>query len=105
VTTEEGWIYVMDEVALPEGVVVPAYPLGLNVIVVRIDGTIYAMSGRCPHMGCPLFMGSLTGAILTCPCHNWRFDVRTGYFLDAPEVRTPLYQIRSDEGKLYVNIK
>jgi nitrite reductase/ring-hydroxylating ferredoxin subunit len=88
------WVPVMDEASLPEGGLKAAYPRGLNVVVARVDGAVYAVSGACPHMGCPLFTGSLSGGILTCPCHDWRFDVRTDEFLDAPELRLTVYPVR-----------
>jgi len=103
-TTDDNWTYVMDEVVLQEGTVTPVYPLGVNTLLTRINGQVYALNGSCPHMGCPLFMGTLAGAILTCPCHDWRFDLRTGQFPDAQEIRLKVYRTRSDDGKLYVNI-
>jgi 3-phenylpropionate/trans-cinnamate dioxygenase ferredoxin subunit len=96
------WTYVMEEATLREGTVAPVYPLGVNLVMARIDGQVFALAGRCPHMGCPIFMGTLNGTTITCPCHDWRFDVRTGYFLDAPELRLKLYQTRTEGGKLYV---
>ena len=40
------WIYVMEETALPEGSMAPVYPLGVNVVIARIGGTLYAVSGK-----------------------------------------------------------
>ncbi len=98
------WIPVMEEAALPEGAMAPAYPLGVNVVVARVGGTVYAVSGRCAHMACPLFTGSLDGHTLTCPCHDWRFDVRTGRFLDAPELGLAVYPVKIEGGKLLVEL-
>jgi nitrite reductase/ring-hydroxylating ferredoxin subunit len=72
------WAYVMDETALPEGSMAPVYPLGINVVIARVDGIVYAVSGKCAHMACPLITGTLRGHTLTCSCHDWRFDIRTG---------------------------
>jgi 3-phenylpropionate/trans-cinnamate dioxygenase ferredoxin subunit len=98
------WTALMDEASLPEGTLKVAYPRGLNVVVARVDGAVYAVSGACPHMGCPLFTGSLTGGVLTCPCHDWRFDVRTGRFLSSPELGLTVYPVRSEAGVLFVNL-
>jgi nitrite reductase/ring-hydroxylating ferredoxin subunit len=98
------WTYVMEEAALQEGYMVPAYPLGINVVIARIGGTVYAVSGKCAHMACPMFSGTLDGYTLTCPCHDWRFDVRTGRFLDAPELGIAVYPVKSEAGKLYVSL-
>jgi len=44
----------------------------------------------------------LEGYILKCPCHDWRFDIRTGEFLAAPEIRLPTYPVREAAGKLFI---
>jgi nitrite reductase/ring-hydroxylating ferredoxin subunit len=98
------WTYVMEERTLPEGGMAPVYPLGINVALARVDGTVYAISGKCAHMACPLQGGTLDGYTLTCPCHDWRFDVRTGRFLDAPELGLAVYPTRSEAGKLFVSV-
>lgn len=98
------WTYIIDDTALPEGRMMPVYPLGVNVIVARVDGVVYALNGKCPHMACPLFAGKLAGSILTCPCHEWQFDIKTGQFLDSPEIKLVLYPVKSEEGKLFVSL-
>ncbi|HUL92283.1 MAG TPA: Rieske (2Fe-2S) protein [Burkholderiales bacterium] len=98
------WTYAIDETALPEGAMAPAYPSGVNLVIARVEGLVYAVSGCCAHMGCPLFTGSLAGHILTCPCHDWKFDVRTGRFLAAPEIGLAVYATKSEDGKVYVNL-
>jgi nitrite reductase/ring-hydroxylating ferredoxin subunit len=98
------WMSLMDEASLPEGGLKAAYPRGLNVVVARVDGAVYAVSGACPHLGCPLFTGSLSGGILTCPCHDWRFDVRSGEFLNATELRLTVYPVRSENGSLLIGL-
>jgi nitrite reductase/ring-hydroxylating ferredoxin subunit len=101
--TRTDWIYVMDDGALPEGDMTSVYPLGINVVMARVNGTVHAISGKCPHMACPLFTGTLDGHILTCPCHDWRWDIRTGKFLDAPDIRLSVYHAKSEAGKLFVS--
>ncbi len=96
------WIYVIDDAKMPEGGMVPVYPLGINILMARVNGKVYALEGRCAHMGCPLFNGMLEGTVLTCPCHDWRFNIQTGEFLDASELRLKVYQTRTEDGKLFV---
>jgi nitrite reductase/ring-hydroxylating ferredoxin subunit len=98
------WIYVLDDTTLPEGQMMPSYPMGVNVILARVGGVVYAISGMCVHMACPLFTGKLEGYIITCPCHDWRFDIRTGKFLDAPELGLMIYSAKSEDGRLFINI-
>jgi 3-phenylpropionate/trans-cinnamate dioxygenase ferredoxin subunit len=56
-------------------------------------------------MACPLFTGKLSGFTITCPCHDWRFDVRTGKFLDAPELGIAVFPVKSEAGKVFVKIQ
>jgi nitrite reductase/ring-hydroxylating ferredoxin subunit len=98
------WIYVMEETALPEGSMAPVYPLGVNVVVARVAGALYAVSGKCAHMACPLFIGSLEDFTLTCRCHDWRYDIRTGRFIDAPELGLAVYPVKTEGGKLFIRM-
>ena len=98
------WMYVLDDASLQEGQMAPVYPLGVNIVLARVSGAVYAVSGACVHMACPVFMGRLEGYTITCPCHDWRFDVRTGKFIDAPELGLKAYPTKSEEGRLFVNL-
>jgi nitrite reductase/ring-hydroxylating ferredoxin subunit len=98
------WIYVLDDAALLEGHMAPTYPRGVNVVLARVGGAVYAVSGKCAHMACPLFTGKLEDYTITCPCHDWRFDVHTGRFLDAPELGLAVYPTKSEDGRLFVNL-
>jgi 3-phenylpropionate/trans-cinnamate dioxygenase ferredoxin component len=55
----------------------------------RFEGGIYCTDGRCTHVGGPVCAGSLHDAIVTCPWHGSRFDVRTGQVVGGP-ARNPL---------------
>ena len=98
------WIYVLDDSTLPEGQMTVVFPLGVNVVLARVDGSIYAISGKCTHMACPLFAGRLNGYTITCPCHDWRFDIRTGKFLDASDLGLEVYPVKSETGKVYIDV-
>lgn len=99
-----GWTSVLDDSALLEGQMAPVYPLGVNVLLAHVGGAVYAVSGKCAHMACPLFVGRLEGYTVVCPCHDWRFDVRTGKFVNAPEIGLNLYSTKLEAGKLLVNL-
>ena len=55
-------------------------------------------------MGCSLSGGVLRGFILMCPCHDWRFDIRTGAFFNAPEIKLQTYPVKAEGGKIYVDV-
>jgi nitrite reductase/ring-hydroxylating ferredoxin subunit len=43
----------------------------------------------CPHLEGPLFQGTLSGATVTCPWHQWRFDLRSGERLSPSKEEAP----------------
>ena len=55
--SSRSWVQVLDDVALTEAHMLPVYPQGVNVLLARVGGAVYAISGICAHMACPLFMG------------------------------------------------
>jgi Rieske Fe-S protein len=72
----------------------------------RSDGTVYALSGRCTHVGCPVLLDEGAGedgaevgldetdgrTRLRCPCHDASFDA-DGRVLAGPP-RRPLPELR-----------
>lgn len=46
---------------------------------VRVKGTVHVLEDACPHEGHPLSMGLVREGVLTCPWHNWKFDLATGH--------------------------
>jgi nitrite reductase/ring-hydroxylating ferredoxin subunit len=43
-----------------------------------IEGEVLCAAAFCPHLEGPLFEGTLSGATVTCPWHQWRYDLRSG---------------------------
>ncbi len=89
---------------LAEGKPSAVFPLGLPVLLIRRGGEVFALENRCAHMGCPLAAGKLDGHILQCPCHDWRFDVRDGKFIGAPELSVRTYPAEIRDGKVFVRL-
>ena len=56
---------------------------GHEILVVNVEGELYAFENRCPHMGYPLYFGRLEGKVLTCGFHYAKFDVTTGKSLGS----------------------
>jgi len=51
---------------------------GQEILVVNVEGELFAIENRCPHLGYPLFFGSLEGDTLTCSFRSAKFNVKTG---------------------------
>ena len=99
------WVPTIDDTKVREGACVPVYPKGGGVLLVRLDGEVVAIANKCAHMACPLEGGKLDGDVITCPCHDWRFSVRSGQFVDAPELRIDTFATKVEDGKVLVQLK
>jgi len=51
---------------------------GQKILICNVEGTLYATSNLCPHVGAVLSVGDLAQGQIRCPMHNWTFDVKTG---------------------------
>jgi nitrite reductase/ring-hydroxylating ferredoxin subunit len=103
--TDTAWIPVLEDEKLIEHSMRLVTPRGLGILLIRkTKHEIYAISNKCPHMACPLRTGLLEGYILTCPCHDWRFDIRTGKFIDAEEILLPIYQVKIVDNMILIKV-
>ena len=100
--SERKWIPLVQNALVTEGSVFPTYPEGISVLLIRVEGALFALRNRCAHMSCVLSGGQLEGYLLRCPCHEWRFDVRTGAFVDAPEITIPTYDTMVQDDKIHI---
>ncbi len=51
---------------------------GQPIVVARVEGSFFAVQGRCPHLRVRLARGTLQGRVITCPGHGSKFDIITG---------------------------
>jgi nitrite reductase/ring-hydroxylating ferredoxin subunit len=102
--SQSEWVAVTTRGKLPKTVPLAVYPKGLAVLLIPRGEQLYAIAHRCAHMACPLEMGQLDGDVITCPCHDWRFDVRTGAFVNAPEIRIPTYPVKVEGDDVLIEL-
>ncbi len=68
---------------------------GKQILIVNVDGKIYAIENACTHRGAPLNEGTLEGKVVTCPWHGGKFEVTTGKVLNPPpKTSEPTYQVK-----------
>ena len=105
----DGFIRVcaVEEVAddVPLGFLAPGAPDPARVLV-RVDGSVHALGGVCPHQGADLSEGIVERGILWCPIHSSGFDCRTGAATHPPApgpLRT--YAVRIVDGDVHVSLE
>lgn len=94
---------------IPEGDKKIIVANGRSIGVYNIGGQFFAIRNTCPHQGAALCSG-ITAALITssgpgnfeyerdgeivrCPWHQWEFDIKTGYMIADPKMRTKIYEV------------
>ena len=89
---------------------------GRSIGVFNIDGRFFALRNSCPHQGAPLCSGTVLGTVtspgpgeyeydaerklLTCPWHNWEFDMVTGQsWFDPFKTKVRPYDVVVESGR------
>jgi 3-phenylpropionate/trans-cinnamate dioxygenase ferredoxin subunit len=99
------WVFTIEDSKLPDNSKIAVYPKGLQVLLIKRSGQIYAISDKCAHMACSLASGVLEDHTLKCPCHDWKYDIRNGEFLDAKEIKIPVYDVKVSDGNIFVKVE
>jgi nitrite reductase/ring-hydroxylating ferredoxin subunit len=90
--------------ALPPGCAAEVTVAGQTIALFNVNGTFHALAGRCPHRGGPLGQGFLEGLQVSCPWHNWTFDVTTGANVASPDLGVPRYEVKVENGQVCVKL-
>jgi nitrite reductase/ring-hydroxylating ferredoxin subunit len=73
-----------------------------KIMLLRIDGSVKAFDAMCPHAGGPMDRGDLFDAIVTCPLHGWRFDLRKNGEETHGFACLRTFQVRDDGDQLFI---
>jgi nitrite reductase/ring-hydroxylating ferredoxin subunit/uncharacterized membrane protein len=97
------WSPVMAEGDLPETELRRAQVRGVDILLVKRNGRIFAIGEKCSHLGGPLAEGKLDGDSVVCPWHGSRFALESGGVIDGPAVYAqPCYETRVHDGRIEV---
>ena len=98
---------------------------GRDIAVFQIDEEYYAYTNWCPHQGGPCCEGGLGGTlegtydkenlsveltwtkegeILSCPWHEWEYDILTGDCLSRNGIKLPSHSIEVENGEIKVRL-
>ena len=76
-----------------------------EIALFNYKGNFYAIDNTCPHRGAPLGEGRIEEGILICPGHEWRFELKSGWCPQNPELSTEVYPIKVHDEKIYVRLE
>ena len=90
VIESDGW-----HIAVRDSELLDGQPLGVDiedgrVVLVRVDGAVYALASVCSHAGGPLEKGTVAHASIECPWHGSRFRLGDGSVERGPAT-TPAF--------------
>lgn len=90
---------------VPEGKA-GTYVIGEDAIAVfRVKGRLFAIDQTCVHEDGPLGEGKLEGHVVSCPYHDWRYDVRDGRCLSAPDRAVACFAVKEEAGAILIGRK
>lgn len=104
--TKDGFQSVADEGDLREGDVLGVQVDGQPVVLVKLDGNVYALGSVCTHRQGDLGDGWLEGEMIRCPLHNSGFSVKTGEAVKPPaRLPEPVYNVKVEDGHIWVSTR
>ena len=77
---------------------------GNDVALFNVNGEIFACANSCAHQGGPLSEGFVEGKIVTCPWHNWKYDVSSGECLSNPSIKIANYKTKIDGDDILIEV-
>lgn len=78
---------------------------GFYVGVFNTEEGFFAVYDVCPHRGGPLSDGDVAGAVVTCPLHARKTDLRTGKVLNDDLSRNFTFPVKVEDGSVYMDAR
>ena len=72
--------------------------------ICNTGGAVRALSGVCIHRGGPLGQGQIHEGRVVCPYHLWEFDCATGEYDFDPTKRVPVFEVRVEDGEIWLQV-
>ncbi|MRU16521.1 nitrite reductase small subunit NirD [Roseovarius sp. A21] len=76
--------------------------LGCVAVFRTSETEVFAAADRCPHKGGPLSEGIVHGQSVTCPLHNWVFDLNTGQ-AQGEDGQIATYKLRIEGDRVLID--
>lgn len=77
----------------------------LTLAVCELEGSYYAFDNRCPHRSAPLDTGELSGELIVCPLHHFKFSLKTGRCVMPKHLRLRSFPVSREGDRLAIDVK
>ena len=80
---------------------------GRELAVFRLTGPdrMVVVDNACPHANGNLAGGPVENGVVTCPWHEWKFDLATGVCTHSDKARVRTYRCEVRDGYVWVNLE
>jgi len=76
-----------------------------KILLVFLDGKVYAISAVCPHRSGELIDGQLDDEEVICPMHAFMFNIKTGLCLNSPTYSIRSYKVKIEGDIIKMDIE
>jgi nitrite reductase/ring-hydroxylating ferredoxin subunit/Fe-S cluster biogenesis protein NfuA len=88
------WMHAGSLADIPEGGVLATTLGGEKLLLSRQGNIVTCFQNACAHLGLALDEGAVENGIITCPHHDFQYDLASGECLTAPEVQLQSHAVR-----------
>lgn len=100
-----GFVRVMGLSQLAEGSMTAVDVDGNHILLSRIGGQVFAVSGICTHQETDLALGFVIEDRVVCPLHLSQFDLKTGQVMNPPaEVPLQRFNVKIEGDAIFVEV-
>ena len=74
----------------------------IPIAIIKYEGIIYAIDNRCPHRGGSLYKGKLKDGFISCPLHNWEFNLNSGSCSLNNKIKIKKFKVEYNNKKIII---
>jgi len=90
---------------LAEGTMLALDLKGAHILLSKISGEVYAVSGVCTHQETDLGLGFVLEDRVVCPLHLSQFDLKTGQVMNPPaEIPLERFNVKIEGETIFVEL-
>lgn len=98
------WQSIAEAASIPDGQHLFVRRGNLSCYVVRSGNEFVVYDAHCPHKDNVIMDSGAMGAQLTCPFHEWKFDLKTGECISGGKTPLKKLPVKIEDGKIFTQI-